>query len=185
MPWTGPHTAECQALEMPGTGTTHCSMPLPCGHCPVALLHFAPLPFPFLFSKWHTLAPMTAPLPSITWPHPGSLAWVTGPVSPDHTQAHWPESLGQSPLASPSLSRHWHWGSSFLKKHILNLLISFLAVLGLRCCARAFSSCGWWGLLFWGCADLLWRLLSLGAQALGVRASVIAAHGLSTWGTWA
>ena len=29
-----------------------------------------------------------------------------------------------------------------------NKFIYFLAVLGLRCCARAFSSCSKWGLLF-------------------------------------
>ena len=32
---------------------------------------------------------------------------------------------------------------------LINLFIYlFLAALGLRCCARAFSSCGEWGLLF-------------------------------------
>ena len=30
---------------------------------------------------------------------------------------------------------------------ILNLFYLFLAALGLRCCVRAFSSCGEWGLL--------------------------------------
>ena len=30
----------------------------------------------------------------------------------------------------------------------LFLFLFFLAVLGLRCCAQAFSSCGEWGLLF-------------------------------------
>ena len=32
---------------------------------------------------------------------------------------------------------------------------SFLAVLGVRCCARAFSSCGEWGLLFVAVRGLL------------------------------
>ena len=45
-------------------------------------------------------------------------------------------------------------------KNLFILLIFFLAVLGLHCCTRAFSSCR--------------------AQALGVRASVAAARGLSS-----
>ena len=51
-----------------------------------------------------------------------------------------------------------------------NLFI-YLAVLGLCCCARAFSSCGERGLLFMRCAAF--------ARALGVWASVVVAHGLS------
>ena len=39
----------------------------------------------------------------------------------------------------------------------------FLAVLGLRCCARAFSSCGERGLLFLAVRGLL-RAVALGAQ---------------------
>ena len=37
----------------------------------------------------------------------------------------------------------------------------FLVVLGLRCCARAFSSCGEWGLLFVAVRGLLLVVASL------------------------
>ena len=52
----------------------------------------------------------------------------------------------------------------------------FLAVLGLCCCARAFSSCGKWGLLF-----VVVRRLLVGV-APGTRASLVVAHGLSSCG---
>ena len=52
--------------------------------------------------------------------------------------------------------------------------------MGLRCCARAFSSCGKQGLLFVAVLGLLIAVASrCGAQALGARASVVVAHGLS------
>ena len=63
------------------------------------------------------------------------------------------------------------------------LFILFLAVLGLCCCARAFSSCGEWGLLFVAVRGLLIAVASRrGAQALGAWASVVVAHGLSSCG---
>ena len=40
----------------------------------------------------------------------------------------------------------------------------FLAVLGLRCCAQAFSSCGEWGLLFVAVHGLLIAVASLVAE---------------------
>ena len=46
-----------------------------------------------------------------------------------------------------------------------------MAVSGLHCCARAFSSCGERG-----------ATLCCGAQALGAQASVVVAHGLSSCG---
>ena len=49
----------------------------------------------------------------------------------------------------------------------LFIYILFLAVLGLRCCVWAFSSCGEWGLLF----VVVSRLLIMVA-------SLVAAHGL-------
>ena len=70
----------------------------------------------------------------------------------------------------------------------INLFIYlFLAALGLRCCARAFSSCSERGLLFIAVRGLLIAVASLvgTARALGVRASVVVAHGLSSCGTWA
>ena len=63
----------------------------------------------------------------------------------------------------------------------------FLAALGLRCCAWAFSSCGERGLLFIAVRGLLSAVGSLvvehglsccGAQALGAWASVVVAWGL-------
>ena len=63
------------------------------------------------------------------------------------------------------------------------LFYIFLAALGLRCCARAFSS-GERGLLFIVVRGLLIVVASrCGAWALGVQASVVVAHRLSSCGT--
>ena len=60
-----------------------------------------------------------------------------------------------------------------------------MAVLGLCCCAQAFSSCER-GLLIVAVHRLLTVLASrCRAQALGTRASVVASHGLSSCSTWA
>ena len=66
-------------------------------------------------------------------------------------------------------------------------LFIYLAALGLRCCARAFSSCNEWGLLFVVVCGLLTAVASLcsGAQAPGTRAAVVVARGLSSCGLWA
>ena len=63
----------------------------------------------------------------------------------------------------------------------------FLAALGLRCCALAFSSCSEQGLLFVAVRGLLIAVASLhcGARALGTRASVTVACGLRSCGSWA
>ena len=56
-------------------------------------------------------------------------------------------------------------------------------MLSLCCCVQAFSSCGEQGLLFLVVHKLLIAVASLcGAQALGMRASVVAAHRLSSCG---
>ena len=48
---------------------------------------------------------------------------------------------------------------------IINFFLSlFLAALGLRCCAWAFSSCGEWGLLFIAVRRLLIAVASLVAE---------------------
>ena len=47
---------------------------------------------------------------------------------------------------------------------ILFLINLFLAALGLRCCARAFSSCGEWGLLFVAVRGFLIAVASLVAE---------------------
>ena len=62
----------------------------------------------------------------------------------------------------------------------INLFIYlFLAVLGLRCCAWAFSSCSKQGPLFVVVSGFLTAVASrCGAQAIGARASVVVAHGL-------
>ena len=64
----------------------------------------------------------------------------------------------------------------------INLFIYLLSALGLRCCAQAFPSCGERGLLFVVVHWLLIAVASLccGAQALGARASVVVAQGLSS-----
>ena len=66
-------------------------------------------------------------------------------------------------------------------------IFNFLAALGLCCCAQAFSSCGERGLLFVVVRRLLIAVASLccGAWALGARASVAVARGLSSCGSQA
>ena len=59
----------------------------------------------------------------------------------------------------------------------------FLAALGLRCCAQAFSSCGEQGLLSLWCAGSRGGFSCCGARALGARASVVVARGLSSCGS--
>ena len=61
----------------------------------------------------------------------------------------------------------------------------FLAALGLRCCAQAFSSCSEWELLFIVVCGLLIVVASLccRAQALGTQASGVVARGLSSCGS--
>ena len=52
--------------------------------------------------------------------------------------------------------------------------------------ARAFSSCGEWGILFVAVGRLLTAVACCcGAWALGTWASVVVAHRLSSCGTWA
>ena len=59
-----------------------------------------------------------------------------------------------------------------------------MAVLGLHCCTRAFSSCGEWGLLFIVVCRLLIVVASrCGAWDLGAQASVGVARGLSSCGS--
>ena len=62
--------------------------------------------------------------------------------------------------------------------------IYFLVALGLHCCVWAFSSCGEQGLLFLAVHGLIVVGFSCcGAQDLGVRASVVVVHGLSSCGS--
>ena len=51
-----------------------------------------------------------------------------------------------------------------IRAMFLSILFFFLAVLGLCCCARAFSSCGEQGLLFVAVRRLLFAVASLVAE---------------------
>ena len=54
--------------------------------------------------------------------------------------------------------------SFFFFNTFIYFIYLFLAALGLRCCARAFSSCGEWGLLFVAVCGLLIAVSSLVAE---------------------
>ena len=71
---------------------------------------------------------------------------------------------------------------------IFFLFFIFLAALGLRCFARAFSSCSERGLLFVAMYEVGFiegGFSCCRAQALGMQASAAAAHGLSRCRSWA
>ena len=68
---------------------------------------------------------------------------------------------------------------------LINLFYLFiLAVLGLCCCVWTFSSCSEQGLLFVAVRGLLIAVASLVAEH-GSRHTVVVAHGLSSFGSWA
>ena len=72
----------------------------------------------------------------------------------------------------------------FLISVAIFLIIYFLAALGLCCCMQAFSSFGERGLFFVVVSGLLIAVASrCGAWALGVRASVVVARGISSCGS--
>ena len=66
----------------------------------------------------------------------------------------------------------------------LKLINLFLAALGLHCCVQAFSSYSERGLLCCGVQASRGSFSCCGAWALGVRASVVAACGLNSCGSW-
>ena len=79
--------------------------------------------------------------------------------------------------------------SFFNLRKLINQLINFLAALGLRCCMRAFSSCGERELLFVAVCGLLIAVASLvaehGLQSHGLQqlwhvGSAVVAHGLQS-----
>ena len=77
-----------------------------------------------------------------------------------------------------------HSVSIFFFNFINLLTYLILAALGLRCCMQAFSGCGERGLLFVAVRGLLITVASrCGARALGVQATVVAAHGLNSCGS--
>ena len=65
------------------------------------------------------------------------------------------------------------------------IYLFILAVLGLHCFAPAFFSCCKRATLLCGMQSSLSGCFSCGAQALGVWASVVLAHGLGSCGLWA
>ena len=75
---------------------------------------------------------------------------------------------GMWDLPRPGLepvSLHWQVDSFlFFKRNPLKKIYLFLAALGLRCCAWAFSSCGERGLLFVAVRGLLIAVSSLVAE---------------------
>ena len=82
-------------------------------------------------------------------------------------------------LSQVAAIRYAYMYLSHLICHINLFVYLFLAVLGLRCCAWAFSSCGELGLLFVVAqASHRGGFSCCGARALGVWASVVVARGL-------
>ena len=75
----------------------------------------------------------------------------------------------------PRTHSHVHFSLSFF---FLIFIYLFLAALGLRCCTRAFSSCG-------VRASRCGGFSCCGAWALSTWASVVVAHGLSSCGSQA
>ena len=79
----------------------------------------------------------------------------------------------------------------FFLIYLFCLFFIFLAVLGLRCCARAFSSCSErgplfiavWGLLIAVASHCGARLQARGLQQLRHMGSVVVAHGLQSTGS--
>ena len=108
---------------------------------------------------------------------------VTSQTPPTTNQISHPqpalESLrGTVPAAQRAIKRRLFLFFFFLKKNLFIYL--FLAALGLRCCARAFSSCGERGPLFVEVRGFLIAAVSLVAEhGLQSAGSVIVAHGLS------
>ena len=108
---------------------------------------------------------------------------ISPPPSPLIPTQHYPQG------GDISLSIPFPWEARLVPAHALFLknkfiylfiYLLFLAALGLRCCVRAFSSCGEGGLLFVAVRGLLITVafLCCGARALGARSSVVVAHGL-------
>ena len=74
------------------------------------------------------------------------------------------QSLDNPPPPNPQPLATTNWLSLSMDFFLIFLFIHFLAVLGLRCCARAFSSCSEQGLLFLVVRGLLIAVASLVAE---------------------
>ena len=83
--------------------------------------------------------------------------------------------LGNPASPQPLVLEQWIDGLFIL---FFKYIYLFLAALGLSCRARAFSSYGVW-------ASHCGGFSCCGARALGARASVVVARGLSSCGLWA
>ena len=91
------------------------------------------------------------------------------------------------PKAGTPLTSFFFLINLFIYLFIHSFIYLFLAVLGLRCCARAFSSCrvsGGFSLLQCEGLPLRWLLLRQ-SRAPGARASTVVACELSSCGSWA
>ena len=100
--------------------------------------------------------------------------------------ASWPHTPAGQANAHSRIWLHLSLSFFFLTFKIIYLFIYlFLAALGLRCCARAFSSCGEQGatLCCGARASHCGGFSCCGAGALGTWASVVVAHGLSSCGS--
>ena len=88
-------------------------------------------------------------------------------------------------LPADELYAHYLTLRAPLHSFIHSFIHLFMAALGLRCCAWAFSSCSKRGLLFVVVRRLLIAVASLccRARALGAQASVVVAHRLSSCGS--
>ena len=95
-----------------------------------------------------------------------------------HRQGHLGKGLWPFHLHHVCVSCPGPCDFSFFYKFIYLFIYLFLAVLGLCCCTRAFSSCSERGLLFVAVRRLLTVVASLVARALGAQASVVVARGL-------
>ena len=89
---------------------------------------------------------------------------------------HWPVSL---PISHSFLLTF----VPFFKKKNLFIYLFYFCLCWVCCCAWAFSSCGERGLLFVAVRGLLIAVTCCRVQALGARASVVVARGLSSCGT--
>ena len=72
-------------------------------------------------------------------------AWRSCPCSPSPYRKTEPSEAGDLQAAAQGLFHAMFW---FLLCYLFTNLLFFLAALGLRCCAQAFSSCSERGLLF-------------------------------------
>ena len=177
-------TLTVNPLLSPGVRHSPCHLSGSPQHTTTLELGTASLHPPWSEESFHKTTPITSPtiglggLQDPVWAAPPQtpVYLLPRPFTPSSSHmglsflpsCHTPSSHGISVRILPS-----PWGSpcpispSYASFFFFNLFILFLASLGLRCCARAFSSCGERGLLFFAVHGLLI-----------VVASPVAEHGL-------